>query len=111
MSAELRSAPIDDYRAVLGAAGQLVDVREDDEVAAGTIPGALHIRLGDLPDRVAELDPQRTVALFCRSGGRSGRAGEYLVEAGFADVVNLAGGVLAFSGELGEPGTGDVGGG
>ncbi len=108
MSAELRLAPIDDYRTVVGTTGQLVDVREDSEVAEGTIPGALHIPLGDLPDRRAELDPGRTVALFCRSGGRSGRGGEYLVEAGFADVVNLEGGILAFSGDLGEPGSGEI---
>ena len=108
MSAEVRTASIADYRTALGADGQLVDVREDVEVAEGTIPGALHIPLGDLPDRVGELDPARTVALFCRSGGRSLRAGEYLVDAGFSDVVNLDGGILAFSGELGEPGRGEA---
>ena len=106
MSAEVRSVPIDDYRAALGADGQLVDVREDVEVAEGTIPGARHIPLGDLPDRAGELDPARTVVLFCRAGGRSLHGGEYLVGSGFSDVVNLDGGILAFSGELGEPGAG-----
>ncbi len=74
---------------------QFVDVREPDEVAAGTLPGTVNIPLGDLPERIGELDPAQRVVLLCRSGGRSGQAAEFLTASGFGDVVNLAGGMLA----------------
>jgi rhodanese-related sulfurtransferase len=89
--------PVADYAAVVGADGQLIDVREPDEVAAGTLPGAVNIPLGQLPGRVGELDPHRRVVLLCRSGGRSTQAAQYLTQAGFDDVVNLAGGMLAYA--------------
>ncbi|MGI9596160.1 MAG: rhodanese-like domain-containing protein [Acidimicrobiales bacterium] len=87
--------PVNDYAAAVGANGQLIDVREPDEVAGGTLPGAVNIPLGDLPARVDELDRDRPVVLLCRSGGRSTQAAEYLTGLGFGDVVNLAGGMLA----------------
>jgi rhodanese-related sulfurtransferase len=87
--------PVNDYARAVGGDGQLIDVREPDEVAAGTLPGAVNIPLGDLPGRIHELDRDRRVVLLCRSGGRSTQAAEYLTASGFADVVNLAGGMLA----------------
>ncbi len=90
-----RDHPVNDFAAVVGENGQLIDVREPDEVAGGTLPGAVNIPLGDIPDRVGELDPSRTVVLLCRSGGRSTQAAEFLTASGFGDVVNLAGGMLA----------------
>lgn len=88
--------PVADYSTAVGVDGQLIDVREPDEVAAGTLPGAVNIPLGDLPGRTDELDPNRRVVVLCRSGGRSTQASEFLTGAGFADVVNLEGGMLAF---------------
>ena len=87
--------PITDYRAVTGDDAQLVDVREPDEVAAGSLPGAVNIPLGELAFRLDELVPDRRVVLFCRSGGRSAQAAEFLISRGFDDVINLAGGMLA----------------
>ncbi len=87
--------PVADYQAALGFDGQFVDVREPNEVAAGTLPGAISIPLGQLPGRLAELDKNRRVVLLCRSGGRSTTAAQYLTANGFTDVVNLAGGMLA----------------
>ncbi len=87
--------PVNDYATAVGATGQLIDVREPDEVAEGTLPGAVNIPLGDLAARVDELDRDRRVVLLCRSGGRSTSAAEYLTSLGFGDVVNLAGGMLA----------------
>ena len=87
--------PVNDYVAAVGADGQLIDVREPDEVAAGTLPGAVNIPLGDLPARVGELDRDRRVVLLCRSGARSTQAARFLTASGFTDVVNLAGGMLA----------------
>lgn len=89
--------PITDYRSVLLDGTQLVDVREPDEVATGSLPGAVNIPLGELPTRVAELSADRRVVVFCRSGGRSTQAAEFLTDCGFGDIINLAGGMLAFS--------------
>ena len=90
-----RDIPIAEFVTAVGSDGQLVDVREADEVAAGMLPGAVHIPLGDLGARIGELDAGRRVVLVCRSGGRSTSAAELLTGAGFADVVNLEGGMLA----------------
>lgn len=91
-----RDVPVNNYAAALGENGQLVDVREPIEVLCGTITGAVNIPLGDLPERIKELDPNRPVVLLCRSGVRSTVAAEQLTSAGFKDVVNLGGGMLAY---------------
>lgn len=78
----------------LGTA-QLVDVREDHEVALGRVPGAHHIPLGQLAARLAELDRGQPVIAICRSGNRSARATELLTSAGF-ECDNMAGGMLAW---------------
>jgi sulfur dioxygenase len=80
----------------LGASVQIVDVRELNEWcdAEGHIPGALHVPLADLARRMPDLDPQRPVVAVCRSGTRSAQASLMLARAGFAQVANLAGGML-----------------
>ncbi|WP_342507032.1 rhodanese-like domain-containing protein [Sporosarcina sp. FSL K6-2383] len=75
----------------------LVDVRELDEVAQGMIPGAIHIPLGEVVERLDELDKAKPYILICRSGGRSGRASEFLDAEGY-DVTNMVGGMLAWEG-------------
>lgn len=92
-----RDHPVQDYAAVINGA-QFIDVREPSEVAEGTLPGTVNIPLGDLPERVGELDPAQPVVVLCRSGGRSTQACEFLTASGFTDVVNLAGGMLAMEG-------------
>ena len=74
---------------------QLVDVREDNELAQGRIPGTRHIPLGQLGGRLAELDRQQPVIAICRSGNRSARAAELLTAAGFT-CDNMVGGMLAW---------------
>ncbi len=91
-----RDHPVTDHLTAVGDDGQLVDVRQPDEVAEGTLPGAVNIPLDLLPDRIGELDSARRVVVLCRSGGRSTMASELLTAAGFPDVVNLAGGMLAY---------------
>ncbi|HLR42500.1 MAG TPA: rhodanese-like domain-containing protein [Pseudogracilibacillus sp.] len=76
----------------------IIDVRRDDEVAEGKIPGAKHIILDELPERFEEIDKNKTQYLVCRSGGRSSRAGEFLESKGY-DVVNVDGGMLNWTGE------------
>ncbi|GIO28702.1 rhodanese-like domain-containing protein [Ornithinibacillus bavariensis] len=77
----------------------IIDVREDEEVATGKIPGARHIRLGDLEDRLDELDKNEHYYMVCRSGGRSSMACEILLEKGFS-VTNMVGGMLSWDDEL-----------
>lgn len=89
-----RDVHVGDFAAAVGETGQLIDVREPDEVAAGTLPGALNIPLGELPERIGELDRTRTVVMLCRSGARSAMAAEFVAGQGFDDVVNLVGGML-----------------
>jgi rhodanese-related sulfurtransferase len=89
-----RDHPVADYQAVLSPDGQFIDVREPNEVSAGTLPGTTNIPLGELPGRIEELDQSRRVVLLCRSGGRSTKAAEFLTTLGFTDVVNLEGGML-----------------
>lgn len=74
----------------------VVDVREPDEWAAGHAPGAVHIPLGDVPARLDELpSTEEPLPLACRSGGRSERAAQWLIQQGF-DVVNVTGGMRAW---------------
>ena len=77
----------------------IIDVREDDEVAQGMIPGAKHIALGTIPDRLDELDASKPYIVVCKAGGRSANACAFLEAQGF-DVTNLEGGMLAYDGEL-----------
>lgn len=75
----------------------IVDVREPDEWELGHAPSAVHIPLGDLPARLADLpDDAQTLPIVCRSGGRSGRAVQWLLQQGF-DVANVDGGMRAWA--------------
>jgi rhodanese-related sulfurtransferase len=74
---------------------QLVDVRTPAEVEAGRIEGALHIELEQLPARASELDPERPVVFYCRSGQRSAMASGAFRAAGF-EAYNLDGGLVAW---------------
>ncbi|RAZ79172.1 rhodanese-like domain-containing protein [Planococcus halotolerans] len=76
----------------------IIDVREAEEVAAGMIPGAKHIPLGEIEDRAGELDSGQPYYMVCRSGARSGRASDYLNEQGI-DATNVEGGMLSWNGE------------
>lgn len=76
----------------------ILDVREEKEFAAGHIPGARHIPLGQLAGRLRELDKfkARPVLVTCRTGQRSARACGILKKAGFESVYNQAGGIIAW---------------
>ena len=87
--------PATDHGSIVDAATQLIDVREPDEFAAGSLPAAVNIPLERLLGDPGQLDRGRRVVLLCRSGRRSGVAAEALVAAGYPDVVNLTGGMLA----------------
>ncbi|MDR0138683.1 rhodanese-like domain-containing protein [Metabacillus idriensis] len=76
----------------------VIDVRETDEVASGKIPGAVNIPLGLLEFRMHELDKSKEYTMVCRSGGRSGRAAQFLESQGFK-VINMTGGMLDWDGK------------
>jgi len=75
----------------------LIDVREDHEYEEDNLEGTL-IPLGELPDRLNELEPLKgqPIYIHCRSGARSGKAKTYLLSQGFEDVHNVTGGILAY---------------
>ena len=75
---------------------RLIDVRTDEEVAAGMIPGAEHIPLDRFDPAKLGPDDGREVVLYCRSGRRSTMAGEKLAAALGKPVEHLAGGILAW---------------
>ena len=84
-----------------GAAMALVDVREDWETTLAPVPAdTVHIPMGQIADRLGELDPTRETVVICRSGGRSLEVARFLSSHGFASVYNLSGGILAWSRDL-----------
>jgi molybdopterin/thiamine biosynthesis adenylyltransferase/rhodanese-related sulfurtransferase len=78
---------------------QLIDVREPYEYQIAQIGGKL-IPQNDVPQRLAEIDRDREVVVHCKSGGRSQRIAEFLKQSGYPRVVNVAGGILAWSDEI-----------
>jgi adenylyltransferase/sulfurtransferase len=77
----------------------ILDVREPFEYQIANIGGKL-IPQGEVPQRLAEIDRDREIVVQCKSGGRSQRIAEFLKQSGYPDVVNLAGGILAWSNEI-----------
>lgn len=97
---ERRTIEAEEVRRRLEAGENLiiVDVREDEEVAMGMIPGAKHIVMGSIPDRVDEIPREGEVILVCRSGNRSGRVYDYLETLGYRNTKNMNGGMIAWEG-------------
>ncbi len=81
---------------LVGAGALLLDVREDDEWAAGHAPAAVHVPMGQVADRIGELPTDRTIVCMCRVGGRSQSVAVHLAGSGF-DVRNVAGGMQAWA--------------
>ena len=75
----------------------LIDVREPHEYQICSIPNGKLIPLGDLPKRINELDSADEIVAYCKSGMRSGKAVDFLKQAGFRKVRNMKGGILAWS--------------
>lgn len=74
----------------------LLDVREAWELGMASVPGVLHIPMGEVAERLDELQREHEVVVMCRSGRRSLEVARYLQRNGF-EVSNLAGGILAWS--------------
>ncbi|MFE4368489.1 rhodanese-like domain-containing protein [Streptomyces sp. NPDC056835] len=87
--------------AAVPADGLVLDVRENDEWAAGHVEGALHVPMSDFVARFGEVTEAvaegRRAYVMCRVGGRSAQVTQYLVQQG-VDAVNVDGGMLAWDG-------------
>ncbi len=82
-----------------GETVSIIDVRENEEVATGVIPGAKHIALGQVETSIDQIDKSIPHYIVCKAGARSAMACEILEEKGF-NVTNVAGGMLDWDGEL-----------
>jgi len=80
----------------LPAGAYLLDVREDDEWAAGHAPDAVHVRLGELGARFGELPRDREIYVICRTGHRSAYAAQALAGAGLS-TINVADGMTGWA--------------
>jgi len=79
---------------------QLIDVREQFEWDIARIPGARLVPLATLPEVAETLDHGREIVVYCKGGSRSRAAASHLVDAGFARVANLTGGILRWQAEV-----------
>jgi hydroxyacylglutathione hydrolase len=76
----------------------VLDVRNRSEFEAGHLPGALHIPVGYLPERLAEIPRDKPIVVQCQSGGRSAIATSVLQALGVQDATDLIGGYAAWAG-------------
>ncbi|WP_432982274.1 rhodanese-like domain-containing protein [Dactylosporangium sp. CA-233914] len=75
----------------------LLDVREDDEWAAGHAPGAVHVPMMEIPARLGDIPADRDVFVVCRVGGRSGQVVAFLQQNGLDRTINLDGGMQSWA--------------
>jgi rhodanese-related sulfurtransferase len=78
----------------------VLDVREDNERAAASLPGTLHIRLRELPGKIDRLDSSAEIVVHCHHGMRSMQAVQFLRQNGFPHARNLTGGIAAWTREV-----------
>ncbi len=80
---------------------QIIDVRQPDEFAFAKIEGTKLIPLGEVLNRMDEIDASKETVVHCKMGGRSAKAIEVLAQAGFkGNLINLRGGITAWSNEI-----------
>jgi sulfur-carrier protein adenylyltransferase/sulfurtransferase len=98
---EVPEVTVEDLKRKLdnGEPVSVLDVREPHEYEVANI-GARLIPLGELPERLIELDPDENLAVHCKTGGRSARAVKLLKDSGFQNVYNVKGGITAWSEEI-----------
>lgn len=101
----MRELPAVDAAALLAGPTPpvLLDVREPWEIETAAVAGAVCIPMGQVPTRLGELDKDRPVLVMCHHGRRSAQVGMLLERSGFREVINLAGGIEAWSDQV-DPG-------
>ena len=75
----------------------LVDVREPWELRLAAVSGVVNIPMAQIPDRLGELSRDRRIVVMCHTGARSYQVAVFLQQSGFDSVMNLAGGIDAWS--------------
>ncbi len=75
---------------------RVIDVRQMQEIAMGTVPRAEALPLHMLPEKIGQLSPSEKLVVVCRSGARSAQACMFLQQQGFSDVYNLRGGMMGW---------------
>ena len=85
---------------VVGRNGVVLDVREAAEFAFGHIPGAKSIPMGELANRLDELNKDEEIYVICRTGTRSDLAAQQLADAGFTNIYNVLPGMSSWMGDL-----------
>ncbi len=83
----------------------LLDVRTPEEYNGGHLPGAINVNIQgyEFHEQIENFDETKTYYVYCRSGARSSTACKYMQSKGFQHVHNLAGGILAWNGEIQQP--------
>ena len=92
----LRTVSVHDMRAALQTGALVLDVREPFEYVEGHVEGTTLVPLATVAARAGEFSKDEPVYVFCRSGNRSLSAARELVAAGFSDVRNVDGGIIAW---------------
>jgi len=90
---ELSASQLHDYLRTTDNAPLLLDVREEWEFERCKIDGSILIPMGQIPQQLDELDPDRVTVVICHHGIRSRHIGIYLEREGFENIINLSGGV------------------
>jgi rhodanese-related sulfurtransferase len=80
-----------------GEAPLVLDVREAWELQLARIPDVVHVPMNEVPARLGEFSKDAEMIVMCHAGGRSMRVAHFLVNQGFTNVANLAGGIDAWS--------------
>jgi rhodanese-related sulfurtransferase len=81
----------------IAADAYILDVREDDEWAAGHVPEAVHLPMMQIPSRLEEIPADRDVVVVCRVGGRSAQVVAFLQQNGRERTINLDGGMQSWA--------------
>lgn len=76
----------------------ILDVREPSEYALQHVPNSKLIPLGELEQRLDELDKSKTIFVICRTGNRSGHAASFMMTQGFTDIYNVLPGMINWTG-------------
>lgn len=93
----VRQLPPEALAEGVDAVGHLIDVREPEELADGSLPGAIKIPLGSLAERITAVVPDREtpIVCFCAGGNRGSLAAAELLDMGYTNVSSIAGGLRA----------------
>lgn len=78
----------------------VLDVREPWELAIAKLPVTVNIPMGQIPQRLDDLPKDKDILVFCHHGNRSRRVGDFLLQNGFTKVLNVAGGIAAWSADI-----------